>query len=102
MPTFSILTFLMIGITLTVIALVVWLPLQSRTYRKQQWKSDVNSGSEDPQPQSNALVPAMLNLVVTQMMQSQQDHHEQDLEHFWIAQETINDTPAVPDSTWDM
>jgi hypothetical protein len=54
------------------------------------------------QPQPNALGPALLNLVLTQMMQSQQDHHQRDLDQFWTAQEPGNDFASFSDNSWDM
>jgi hypothetical protein len=97
-------TVALIVITVLVVGvLIVWLLLRIKVQPKRQWISNSYADWEQiSQPQPNALGPALLNLVLTQMMQSQQEDHQRDIEQFWTAQEPGNDFASFSDNSWDM
>ncbi|MCX6067887.1 MAG: hypothetical protein NT121_19380, partial [Chloroflexi bacterium] len=70
---------------------------------KAKWQPGQNADWDHfPQLQSNAVLPAWLNIFMSQMMQIQQDQHQQEVEQFWIAQEPTNDLPTFSESNWDL
>jgi hypothetical protein len=92
---------LLVIATVAVITLLIWILQHIKIQSKRQWVSSAHS-SDDRLPQPNTLGSTLLNLVLTQMMQSQQDHHQRDLEQFWTAQDPSNDFASFSDNTWDM
>ncbi len=94
---------LLIGIALAVVVFLSWLLLRSKTQAKRRWNSDTDADWDHfPQLQSNTLLPVLLNMFMSQMLQIQQDQHQQEVEQFWMAQEPTNDIPAFSESNWDL
>lgn len=94
---------LVIVAVLVAVVVIVWLLLRARSHPKRQWVSGPNANwGQLPQPQANALLPALLSMMLYQMMQSQQQHQE--TEQFWMMNEPAHemDVSTFSDnSTWD-
>jgi len=94
---------LLIGIVLVVVVFLSWLRLGSKAQPKRRWIPDTDADWDHfPQLQSNAVLPALLNIFMSQMMQIQQDQHQQEVEQLWMTQEPTNDLPAFSESNWDL
>jgi ABC-type Fe3+ transport system permease subunit len=86
---------LVIVATLVTVVLVGWLFLRGRSQAKRQWTPGPNAQwGQVSQPQANALLPALLTVLLYQMMQNQQQHF-QESEQFWMLNEPADDTPAI-------
>ena len=82
------------------IVLITWLFLRAKTQPARRCVSGPNAGwDEFPQPQANALLPAVLTMLLYQMVQEQQ--HQQ-TEQFWMMNEPASEIPVLPENTWDM
>ena len=94
---------LLIGIALAVVVFLSWLLLCSKSQPKRRCIPDTDADWDHfHQLQSNAMLPALLNMFMNQMMQIQQDQHQQEVEQFWMIQESTNDLPTFSDSAWDL
>ena len=90
-------------IAVLIVALSVWVHRRAKIQSKQRWAAGANSNSEYfPACQPNTQMSIFLHGLVSQLMQAQHEQHQSEVEHFWMAQETINDTPSFSDNTWDM
>jgi len=88
---------------LVAVVLIAWLVLRAKSQPKRQWSSSRNGGWDQFQPpDANALIPTLMTLLLYEMTQ----HRQQDAEQTWLNEpalnDTLNDTPAFPDNTWDM
>lgn len=92
---------LLVIASVVLITLFIWILQHVKVHPRHRWLSNSRT-SDDDLPQPNALGPALLNLVLTQMMQSQQDHQQRGIEQFWTAQEPGNDFASFSDNSWDM
>ena len=101
---------LVIIAVLTAVVVIAWLVLRARAKPKRHWARTNNGGWDQfdllskSQPQTNALVEALMTRLLYEMSQHQQ---HQDVEQFWMNEPTmlndsLNDTPSFPDNTWDM
>ena len=80
--------------------LVTWLLLRARTAPNQHRVPGTSWDELPHQPQTNAMLPALLTLLAYQLMQEQQ--HQQ-TEQFWmLSQPEQQDVPTLPDSSWDL
>jgi NADH:ubiquinone oxidoreductase subunit 3 (subunit A) len=94
---------LVIVAILVAVVMIAWLVLRAKSQPKRQWSSSRNGGSDQfQQPDANALIPALMTLLLYEMTQ----HRQHDAEQTWLNEsalnDTLNDTPAFPDNTWDM
>lgn len=91
---------LVILVALAAVVLVSWLYLRAKAQPKRNWVSGPNANwGQVPQPQANALLPALLSMMLYQMMQSQQE-----TEQFWLMNEPnreIDVSTFSDNSTWD-
>ncbi len=101
---------LVIIATLAAVIVIAWLVLRAKAQPKRHWTRTNNGGWDQfdllskSQPQTNALVEALMTRLLYEMSQHQQ---HQDVEQFWMNEpamlnDTFNDTPSFPDNTWDM
>jgi ABC-type Fe3+ transport system permease subunit len=96
---------LVIVAVLTAVVVIAWLVLRAKAQPKRHWIANRNGGWDQfQQPQTNALVEALMTRLLYEMSQHQQ---HQDVEQFWMNEpamlnDTFNDTPSFPDNTWDM
>jgi len=96
---------LVIIASLVAVIVIAWLVLRAKSQPKRHWTANRNGGWDQfQQPQSNALVEALMTRLLYEMSQHQQ---HQDVEQFWMNEpamlnDTFNDTPSFPDNTWDM
>ncbi|MCX6067200.1 MAG: hypothetical protein NT121_15840 [Chloroflexi bacterium] len=101
MTTFLIIV-LIVSAVLAEAVLVRWLRLHPKAPSKRRRGTGANANWEDfPQAESNALLPTLLNMFMSQMMQSQQDQHQHESEQLWMMQESVDNHPTVSDHTWD-
>ena len=95
---------------LAAVIVITWLVLRAKSQPKRHWIANRNGGWDQfdllskSQPQSNALVEALMTRLLYEMSQHQQ---HQEVEQFWMNEpamlnDTFNDTPSFPDNTWDM
>ena len=94
---------LVIVAVLAAVVLIAWLVLRAQSRPKRQWMPNRNGGWDQfQQPNANALIPALMTLLLYEMTQ----HLQQDAEQTWMNEpalnNTLNDVPAFPDNTWDM
>ena len=100
----TIVTVALVTIALLVaVVLIAWLVLRAKSQPKRQWSSSRNGGWDQfQQHDANALIPALMTLLLYEMTQ----HRQQDTEQSWMNEpalnNTLNDTPSFPDNTWDM
>ena len=88
---------------LVAVVVIAWLVLRAKAQSKRQWTRTGNGGWDQfQQPDANALIPALMTLLLYEMTQ----HQQHDAEQTWLNEptlnNTLNDTPAFPDNTWDM
>ena len=88
---------------LVAVVVIAWLVLRAKAQSKRQWTRTGNGGWDQfQQPDANALIPALMTLLLYEMTQ----HRQQDVEQTWLNEptlnNTVNDIPAFPDNTWDM
>jgi hypothetical protein len=88
---------------LAAVVLIASLVLRAKSQPKRQWNPSRNGGWDQfQQPDANALIPALMTLLLYEMTQ----HRQHDAEQTWLNEpalnDTLNDTPAFPDNTWDM
>ena len=88
---------------LAAVVLIGWLVLRAKSQPKRQWNPSRNGvWDQFQQPDANALIPALMTLLLYEMTQ----HQQQDAEQSWLNEpalnNTLNDIPAFPDNTWDM
>ena len=95
---------LVIVAVVIVVALLTWVYLRTTARTKRRWASSASSDWDylPQQGQSNAMLPALVTMLVYQLMQSQQEQHRQEAELFWMMHEPANDLPAFSDTTWDL
>jgi len=92
---------LVIVVVLVVIILFGWLFLRGKSQPKRQWTPGPNANwGQVSQSQANALLPALLTVLLYQMMQNQQQHF-QESEQFWMLNEPVDDTPAISEIPWE-
>jgi Ca2+/Na+ antiporter len=90
---------------LAAVVVIAWLILRNRTRINRRWMPSGNgSWNQFQQPQTNALVEALMTRLLYEMSQHQQ---HQDVEQFWMNEpamlnDTLNEPPSFPDNTWDM
>ena len=92
-------------VTLAVLLLVAagviaYLLTRTRPQPKSgQWVSGPNARwGRIQQPDANAMFPALLTMMLYQMVQNQQHEAEQ----LWQMSQPDQDVPVLPDNTWDM
>ena len=101
---------LVIVAALAAVVVIAWLILRAKAQSKRHWTGSRNGGWGQfdllgkSQPQTNALVQALMTQLLYELSQHQQ---HQDVEQFWMNEpammnDTLNDTPSFPDNTWDM
>ena len=101
---------LVIVAALAMVVVIAWLILRAKAQSKRHWTGSRNGGwgqfdlISTSQPQTNALVQALMTQLLYELSQHQQ---HQDVEQFWMNEpamlnDTLNDTPSFPDNTWDM
>ena len=101
---------LVIVAALAAVVVIAWLILRAKAQSKRHWTGSRNGGwgqfdlISKSQPQTNALVQALMTQLLYELSQHQQ---HQDTEQFWMNEpamlnDSLNDTPAFPDNTWDM
>ncbi len=88
---------------LAAVVVIAWLVLRAKSQPKRQWSSSRNGGwGQFQQPDANALIPALMTLLLYEMTQ----HRQHDAEQSWMNEpalnDTLNDIPAFPDNTWNM
>ena len=88
---------------LVAVVVIAWLVLRAKSQPKRQWNPSRNGvWDQFQQPDANALIPALMTLLLYEMTQ----HQQHDAEQTWLNEpalnDTLNDTPAFPDNTWDM
>jgi hypothetical protein len=88
---------------LAAVVVIAWLILRAKSQPKRQWGPSRNGGWDQfQQPDANALIPALMTLLLYEMTQ----HRQQDADQTWLNEPALNDipndTPAFPDNTWDM
>jgi ABC-type Fe3+ transport system permease subunit len=88
---------------LAAVVLIAWLVLRAKSQPKRQWTRTGNDGWDQfIQPDANALIPALMTLLLYEMIQ----HRQRDAEQTWMNEpalnDMLNDTPTFPDNTWDM
>jgi len=92
---------LIVAIVLVVALFFGWLFLRGKSQPKRQWTPGPNANwGQVSQPQANALLPALLTVLLYQMMQNQQQHF-QESEQFWMLNEPADDTPAISEIPWE-
>jgi len=92
---------LIVAIVLAVSLFFGWLFLRGKSQPKRQWAPGPNANwGQVSQPQANALLPALLTVLLYQMMQNQQQHF-QESEQFWMLNEPADDTPAISEIPWE-
>jgi len=92
---------LVIVAVLAVVILLGWLFLRGKNQPKNQWAPGPNAHwGQVSQPQANALLPALLTVLLYQMMQTQQQHF-QEPEQFWMMNEPADDIPAISEIPWE-
>jgi hypothetical protein len=96
-------TMLLIIAGLAAVVVIAWLILRAKSQPRRQWSPSRNGGWDQfQQPNPNALVPALMTLLLYEMTQ----HQQHDAEQTWLNEpamnNTLNDLPAFPDNTWDM
>jgi len=95
---------LIIVAVLVAVVVIAWLFLRVKTQPRRRWVAGSNEDQEEfSAPQANALLPALLSMMVYQMMQSQEQHQQQ-TEQFWMMNEPTHemDVSTFSDnSTWD-
>jgi hypothetical protein len=92
---------LIVTIVLAVALFFGWLFLRGKSQPKRQWVPGPNANwGQVSQPQANALLPALLTVLLYQMMQNQQQHF-QESEQFWMLNEPADDTPAISEIPWE-
>ena len=96
---------LVIIVTLAVLLLaaagvIAYLLTRTRPQPKPgQWVSGPNARwGRIQQPDANAMFPALLTMMLYQMVQNQQ----QEADQLWQMSQPDQDVPALPDNTWDM
>ena len=105
----AIVTMAMLAVAfLAAVVVIAWLVLCAKAQPKRHWTRTGNRGWDQfdllskSQPQSNALIPALMTQLLYEMTQRQQHESEQ----FWMSDPAMNDTmnevPSFPDNTWDM
>ena len=100
----TIVTVALVAISLlAAVVLIAWLVLRAKSQPKRQWNPSRNGvWDQFQQPDANALIPALMTLLLYEMTQ----HQQHDAEQTWLNEpalnDTLNDTPAFPDNTWDM
>jgi len=83
---------------LAAVVAIAWLLMRAKIHPQRRWVSGPNANwGQSPQPKADAALPALLTMMLYQMMQNQQ----QETEQLWMMSEPANDIPALPDSTWD-
>jgi len=101
---------LVIVAALAAVVVIAWLILRAKAQSKRHWTGSRNGGwgqfdlISTSQPQTNALVQALMTQLLYELSQHQQ---HQDVEQFWMNEpamlnDTLNDAPSFPDNTWDM
>jgi ABC-type Fe3+ transport system permease subunit len=96
---------LVIIASLAAVVVVAWLILRAKGQPKHRWISNRNGDWDQfQQPQTNALVEALMTRLLYEMSQHQQ---QQDVEQFWMNEpamlnDTLNEPPSFPDNTWDV
>jgi uncharacterized alpha/beta hydrolase family protein len=92
---------LVIVAVLVVVLLLGWLFLRGKSQPNRQWTPGPNAHwGQVSQPQANALLPALLTVLLYQMMQNQQQHF-QEPEQFWMMNEPADDIPAISEIPWE-
>lgn len=88
---------------LAVVVVSAWLVLRTKAQPKRQWCPNRNRGWDQfQQPDANALIPALMTILLYEMTQHQQHDAEQSWMNEPALNNTLNDTPAFPDNTpWD-
>lgn len=93
---------LLIGIALAVVVFLSRLLQRSKAQPKRLWIPNTDADWDHfPHLQSDAMLPALLNMFMNQMMQSEQDQRQHESEQFWMMQESVDNHPTVSDHTWD-
>jgi len=96
---------LVIVATMAAVVVIAWLFLRAKAHQKRHWTGNRNGGWDHfQQPQTNALVQALMTQLLYELSQHQQ---HQDVEQFWMNEpammnDALNDAPSFPDNTWDM
>ena len=96
---------LVIVAVLIAVVVIAWLVLRAKSQSKRHWTTNRTGGWDQfQQPQTNALVEALMTRLLYEMSQNQQ---HQDVEQFWMNEpvmlnDTLNEPPSFPDNTWDM
>ena len=101
---------LVIVAALAAVVVIAWLILRAKAQSKRHWTGSRSGGWDQfdllskSQPQTNALVQALMTQLLYELSQHQQ---HQDVEQFWMNEpamlnDSLNDAPSFPDNTWDM
>jgi len=101
---------LVIVAALAAVVVIAWLILRAKAQSKRHGTGSHNGGwgqfdlLSKSQPQTNALVQALMTQLLYELSQHQQ---HQDVEQFWMNEpammnDSLTDTPTFPDNTWDM
>ena len=95
---------LVIVAVLAAVVVIAWLLLRTKSQPRRQWVSGPNANwGQVHQPPANVLLPALLSMMLYQMMQSQ-EQHQQETEQFWMMNEPTHDmdvSTLSDNSTWD-
>jgi hypothetical protein len=96
---------LVIVTVLAAIVFITWLFLGVKYQPKRRWISGTNDNREEvSSPQVNALLPVLFSMMMYQMIQSQQEQHQQQTEQLWMMNEAAHDMDVATfsdNSTWD-
>ena len=90
---------LVVVAVLAAVILIAWLLLRAKPQTSRQWSSNRNNGWDQfQQPDANALVPALMTLLLYEMTQ----HQSHPVETAWLNEPALSDLPTFPDNTWDL
>jgi hypothetical protein len=89
---------------LAAIVFITWFFLRAKSQLKRRWVTGSNNDWEEiPSSRVNAMLPALLSMMVYQMMQNQEQHQQQ-TEQFWMMNGPTHDMDVSTfsdNSTWD-
>ena len=87
-----------------VVALLAWVYLRTTARPKRCWVTGADSDWVylPNQHQTNAMLPALVTMLMYQLMKNQQEQHQHEVEQFWMMHEPANELPIFSDSTGDL
>jgi lysylphosphatidylglycerol synthetase-like protein (DUF2156 family) len=96
---------LVIMAVLVAVVVIAWFVLQVKSQPKRRWMAGSNEDREEvSSPQFNAMLPVLFSMMMYQMIQSQQEQHQQQTEQLWMMNEAAHDMEVATfsdNSTWD-